>query len=71
MADFSVEYPNGIVRDYAGEAAHYEINPQSGVLTVFDGEGRRLHFSTAGWLSVTEAAPTSIYDIPRTQAEQD
>jgi hypothetical protein len=62
MADFSVQYRNGTVTHYSGDAAHYEINPQSGVLTVFDGEGNRLHFSNAGWLGVTEAAPVSVYD---------
>jgi hypothetical protein len=62
MTDFSVAYKSGDVTRYSGDGARYEINPQSGVLTVFDGEGKRLHFSTAGWLSVSEAAPTSVYE---------
>ena len=66
MAAFTVAYPHGIVVDYSGEAAHYEINPQSGVLTVFDGDGKRQHFSVTAWLSVTDAAPTSIYDTDPT-----
>ena len=63
MADFSVAYLNGVVTDYSGDAARYEINPQNGVLTVFDGEGQRLHVSMAGWLSVADEAPTSVYGI--------
>ena len=39
MTDFEVGYANGVLSSYAGEAARYEINPQSGVLTVFDGDG--------------------------------
>ena len=62
MTDFSVAYNNGVVTQYSGDGARYEINPQSGVLTVFDGEGQRLHFSMEGWLSVSDAAPTSVYE---------
>ena len=62
MTDFSVAYNNGVVTHYSGDGARYEINPQSGVLTVFDGAGKRLHFSMEGWLSVSETAPTSVYE---------
>ena len=63
MTDFSVAYINGVTEHYSGEAARYEINPQSGVLTVFDSEGKRWHFSPTGWLSVSDAAPTSVYEV--------
>jgi hypothetical protein len=64
MTDFTVAYRNGYDTYYSGDAAHYELNPQSGVLTVFDGEGKRMHFSMEGWISVTEAAPVSAFDTP-------
>ena len=62
MTDFEVAYSHGVRTSYAGEAARYEINPESGVLTVFDGDGKRFHFSQAGWLSVRDDAPVSVYE---------
>jgi len=67
MADFEVAYSNDVPTLYSGAAARYEINPQSGVLTVFDGDGQRFHFSPAGWLSVRDEAPTSVYETHETK----
>ena len=61
MADFEVAYSTDVLTSYSGDAARYEINPQNGVLTVFDGDGQRFHFSPAGWLSVRDEAPVSVY----------
>ena len=66
MADFEVAYSNDVLTPYSGDAARYEINPQSGVLTVFDGDGQRFHFSPAGWLSVRDEAPVSVYETHAT-----
>ena len=66
MADFEVAYANDVLTPYSGDAARYEINPQSGVLTVFDGDGHRFHFSPAGWLSVRDEAPVSVYETHAT-----
>lgn len=62
MTDFEVAYSDGVLTSYSGEAARFEINPHSGVLTLFDGAGWRFHFSPAGWLSVRDKAPTSVYE---------
>lgn len=61
MADFEVAYASGDLTRYSGDACRYEINPQSGVLTVFDAEGQRFHISPGGWLSVRDEAPDSVY----------
>jgi hypothetical protein len=53
MADFTV-WDGDLSMPYSGEAARYEVNPDSGVLTVFDGNGNRKLFSPIGWRSVTE-----------------
>ena len=62
MTDFEVAYASGDKTSYSGDAARYEINPESGVLTVFDDDGQRFHFSPAGWLSVEDQAPVSVYE---------
>ena len=67
MADFEVAYSNDVLTPYSGVAARYEINPQSGVLIVFDGEGQRFHVSPTGWLSVRDEAPTSVYETHATK----
>ena len=62
MTDFEVAYSDGVRTSYSGDAARYEINPESGVLTVFDDDGQRFHFSPAGWHSVKDQAPVSVYE---------
>jgi hypothetical protein len=67
MAEFTVAYIKGVVKTYSGDGARYEINPENGVLTVFDGEEKRFHFSPAAWLSVEDEAPVSLYEHRETK----
>ena len=54
MADFTVATANGTVTSYSGAEARHDINARSGVLVVFDGQGKRLKFSPSGWLCVED-----------------
>ena len=54
MTDFEVVYTNGVLTRYFGDGARYEMNPQSRVLTSFDGDGRRVSspsFSSPVWVA--------------------
>ena len=53
MADFVVAFSNGKVITYSGEGSRYLI--ENGVLTVYDGKGKRLRYSPTGWLCVEDA----------------
>ena len=61
MADFIVEFPNGVVTSYSGVAARHDLNAQSGVLVVWDGKGKRLKYSPCGWLSVVDEDQSSAH----------
>jgi hypothetical protein len=60
MADFSVDYSNGVSIVYSGEASRYSIDEVHGVLTVYDGKGKRFRFSPSGWLSVQDTEPEPV-----------
>jgi hypothetical protein len=62
MADFTVAYAQHKTESYSGDDASYDINPNSGVLTVFDGSGKRLRFSQPAWLCVEEAATENVFE---------
>jgi len=56
MADFIVAFRYGKVEAYSGDEARYDIDGGNAVLTVFDGEGKRLRFSPSGWFCVEDVA---------------
>ncbi|HSJ21380.1 MAG TPA: hypothetical protein VK964_12465 [Nocardioidaceae bacterium] len=62
MADFKVAYSNGTVESYSGGSATVSIDATTGVLTVLDGEGKRLRFSPAAWLTVEDEAGPGVYE---------
>lgn len=61
MANFKVTYPNGDTESYSGESAVGEVDPATGVLTVMDGNGKRLRFSPNAWLCVEDGQIESAY----------
>jgi hypothetical protein len=69
MADFTVELTNGVVTSYSGIEARHDLNARSGVLVVFDGKGKRLKFSPAGWLSVVDEVRGSTYEPQRDELD--
>jgi hypothetical protein len=64
MADFTVETTNGVVTAYSGVEARHDLNARSGVLVVWDGNGKRLKFSPCGWLSVVDEDDQAIVHPP-------
>jgi hypothetical protein len=51
--DFTVTLPNGSPQSYSGDDALYNVDEESGVLTVTVGN-RRWRYSPSGWLSVED-----------------
>ncbi|HEY5248016.1 MAG TPA: hypothetical protein VIJ15_06120 [Dermatophilaceae bacterium] len=62
MADFTVTSADGVVTSYSGAEARHDLNAHSGVLVVWDGKGKRLKFSTSGWLCVVDEDEGSAYE---------
>jgi hypothetical protein len=52
MNEFSVTFPGGKTISYSGQGAGYHV--ESGVLTLFDGKGKRSRFSPEGWVCVED-----------------
>jgi hypothetical protein len=52
MNEFSVTFPDGKTISYSGQDAGYHV--QNGVLTMFDGSGKRTRLSPAGWVSISD-----------------
>jgi hypothetical protein len=49
---FQVTFANGTVRDYWGESQRYEF--QEGVLNIYPGGHKVIHYSASAWISVEE-----------------